>query len=181
MDSHRTEGQDAGMDPHELPRPARPTATRRELLTAGAVTAAAAVTAPLIAIPAHAGDGPASGPGGPYRSQPPDHTLRSLLRQLDSRRVAATIHQLVAFGTRHTLSSQADPVRGIGAATDWVFQQMQSFAAGSGGRMTVEKQSFVQPVAGRIPTPTVITNCIATLRGDTAPDRIYVVTAHLDS
>jgi len=169
------------MDPHESRRAVRPTATRRQLLTAGAATAAAAVTAPLISIPAHAGDGPASGPGGPYRPQPPDHALRTLVRQLDSRRIAATIHRLVAFGTRHTLSSQTDPDRGIGAATDWVFGQMQGFAAGSGGRMTVEKQSFVQPVASRIPTPTVITNCIATLRGTTAPDRIYVVTAHLDS
>jgi hypothetical protein len=169
------------MEHSESLRDVRPTTTRRALLTAGAATAVAAATAPLISIPAYAGDGSPSGPGGPYRSQPPDHDLRGLLRQFDPRRVAATINQLVAFGTRHTLSSQTDPNRGIGAATDWVFNQMQSLAARSGGRMTVEKQSFVQPVASRIPTPTVITNCITTLRGDTAPDRIYVITGHLDS
>ena len=59
---------------------------------------------------------------------------------------------------------------------------MQAIAATSGGRMTVEKQSFVQPVTlPRIPTPTVITNVIATLRGTTSPNRIYVVTGHYDS
>ena len=36
--------------------------------------------------------------------------------------------------------------------------------------MTVELQTFVQPAAPRIPTPTEITNVIATLRG-TKPRR----------
>ena len=31
----------------------------------------------------------------------------------------ATVEKLVSFGTRHTLSSQTDPKRGIGAALDW--------------------------------------------------------------
>jgi hypothetical protein len=39
----------------------------------------------------------------------------------------------------------------------------------------------VQPVSPRIPTPTTITNVVATLRGDASPDRVYVVTAHYDS
>lgn len=169
------------MEDRESPRHVRLTPTRRALLSAGAATAVAATTAPLIAIPAYANDGTPSGPGGPYKAQPPDRELRALLRQLDPRRIAATIDRLVAFGTRHTLSSQTDPVRGIGAATGWVFDQMQAFASASGGRMTVQRQSFVQPAAPRIPTPTQITNCIATLRGDTTPDRIYVITAHLDS
>ena len=47
--------------------------------------------------------------------------------------------------------------------------------------MTVERQSFVQPPASRIPTPTTITNVVATLRGTTNPERVYVVTGHYDS
>jgi Zn-dependent M28 family amino/carboxypeptidase len=47
--------------------------------------------------------------------------------------------------------------------------------------MTVEKQSFIQPVSSRIPVPTQITNVVATLRGDTSPERIYVVSGHYDS
>jgi hypothetical protein len=62
-----------------------------------------------------------------------------------------------------------------------VFGQMQSFAAASGGRMTVQKQSFVQPVSSRIPVPTTITNVIATLKGTASPERFYVITGHLDS
>ena len=95
----------------------------------------------------------------------PDTDLRALLQHVDPRRIQATILRLTQFGTRHTASSQTDPVRGIGAATAWVFAQMQAIAATSSGRMTVQQQTFVQPVANNIPVPTSITNVIATLKG----------------
>jgi hypothetical protein len=158
-------------------------ADRRTFLS---VSAAAAVAAPVLGLgepalahPAAAGSH--QGPGRLVRPQPPDRELRALLREIDARRIEATVKRLAAFGTRHTLSSQDDPVRGIGAARDWIFEQLTGYAAASGGRMTVQKQSFIQPVSNRIPVPTPITNIIATLRGDTAPDRIYVVTGHYDS
>jgi Zn-dependent M28 family amino/carboxypeptidase len=156
--------------------------TRRTFLSAGAVAAAVVTAGPLISSPAFAdGGGAAPGPGGPLHAQKPDRELRKLLAEVDHRRIEATVNRLVAFGTRHTASSQTDPVRGIGAATTWVVQQMQIAAAASGGRMTVERQTFTQPVSPQIPVPTQITNVITTLRGDVSPDRIYVVTAHLDS
>ncbi len=104
-----------------------------------------------------------------------------MLRDVDPGRIQAAVLRLTQFGTRHTASSQTDPVRGIGAATAWVFQQMQAIAATSSGRMTVQQQTFVQPVSNRIPVPTTITNVIATLKGTASPERFYVVTGHLDS
>jgi Zn-dependent M28 family amino/carboxypeptidase len=49
--------------------------------------------------------------------------------------------------------------------------------------MTVEKQSFIQPVGPRIPVPTEITNVIATLHGSQpeSANRIYLVSGPLDS
>ena len=146
--------------------------TRRAFLSATAVTA---VAAPLLGGTALAETDPA------LSRQAPDPGLRAMLREIDPDRIKATILKLVSFGTRHTASSQTDPNRGIGAATNWVFSQMQSFAASSGGRMTVQKQTFVQPVSSRIPVPTTITNVIATLKGTASPERFYVVTGHLDS
>ena len=58
---------------------------------------------------------------------------------------------------------------------------MNSFAANSNGRMTVQQQSFAQPVASNIPVPTTITNVIATIKGTASPERFYVITGHLDS
>jgi hypothetical protein len=116
-----------------------------------------------------------------YQQQQPDNELKQLLAEIDKNQLQATVQQLVSFGTRHTASSQTDPVRGIGAATAWVFSQFQSYAATSGGHMTVQKQSFTQPVSSRIPVPTPITNVIATLTGSVSPSQTYVVVAHLDS
>ncbi|HEX6933726.1 MAG TPA: M28 family metallopeptidase [Streptosporangiaceae bacterium] len=158
--------------------------TRRTFLSASAATA---VAAPLVAQSATASAAPAAGAhaadatkaASSPRNFDPD--LRALLRQIDPQRIQDTIQTLVNFGTRHTLSSQTDPARGIGAATAWVAQQMQSFAAASNGLMTVQQQSFVQPVSSRIPAPTTITNVIATIKGTASPERFYVVTGHLDS
>jgi hypothetical protein len=153
-------------------------ADRRAFLS---VSAAAAVTAPLLggSVPASA----ASGTDDRHRPRPqaPDRVLREILKEIDPRRIEAIVRRLAAFHTRHTLSVQDDPARGIGAARDWIFAEMSRYAAASGGRMTVEKQSFVQPISPRIPEPTTITNVIATLRGDSAPDRVYVITGHYDS
>src|SRR5215813_13394057 len=150
----------------------RVTPSRRTFLSAAAVGAAAV---PLAAVaPASASTPSTSGPSGPGdqpHPQRPDKDLRQLLREVDPDRIEATISKLVSFGTRHTLSVQDDPNRGIGAARDWLFDQFSAIAATSGGRMTVQKQSFVQPVSSRIPTPTVITNVIATLHGTTDPGR----------
>jgi hypothetical protein len=151
--------------------------SRRTFLSA---TAAAAAAAPLVSVIAPASAASASaGPAGNTGNFDP--ALRALIRQIDPNRIQATIEKLVSFGTRHTASSQTDPVRGIGAATAWVFDQMQGFAAASNGNMTVQQQTFVQPVSSRIPVPTTITNVIATLQGTASPQRFYVVTGHLDS
>ena len=72
-------------------------------------------------------------------------------------------------------------MRGIGAARDWIAGEMRRYAEASGGRMTVTVPSYVQPVASRIPAPTVISNVVATLRGDADPDRVYIVSGHYDS
>ncbi|MGC5276318.1 peptidase M28, partial [Escherichia coli] len=46
----------------------------------------------------------------------------------DPARLKATVEKLVSFGTRHTLSSADDPVRGIGAARAWVAGEMTRIA-----------------------------------------------------
>ncbi|WP_345074008.1 M28 family peptidase [Phytohabitans flavus] len=148
-------------------------------------SASAAAAVPLIgggAAPASAsGHGTPAGPGRPIQPQRPGRALRALLDEIDRRRIEAIVRRLVAFGTRHTLSTQDDPVRGIGAARDWIFDELSGYAAASGGRMTVEKQSYTQEAGPRIPVPTVITNVMATLRGTTSPDRVYVISGHYDS
>ena len=112
-----------------------------------------------------------------------NQTIANIVREIDAKNIEHTIRQLVSFGTRNTLSEQNDPKRGIGAARDWLYAEFLKVAEASDGRMTVEKQSFEQPKAARIPQPTVLTNIVATLKGtqSESADRIYVVSGHYDS
>ena len=118
----------------------------------------------------------------PRRTAPVrNRTIANIVREIDARNIEATIRKLVSFGTRNTLSEQNDPNRGIGAARDWLYAEFVKAAAASGGRMTVEKQSYEQAKAPRVPQPTIVTNVVATLKGTQSPDRIYVVSGHYDS
>ena len=126
--------------------------------------------------------------GGGGGQRPPDWRApprdgRAMLGDVRAASLERFDRALVGFGTRHTLSSQTDPNRGIGAARDYIRDQFQRFAARSNGRMSVELQSYVQPPADRVPEPTRITNVIATLQGTDpkSADRVYVVSGHYDS
>ncbi|MFE0022093.1 M20/M25/M40 family metallo-hydrolase [Amycolatopsis sp. NPDC059021] len=152
---------------------------RRAFLAASAALPLAATV--LGGTPAGAVELGDRGPGRPVLPQRPDRELRAILREVDERRVEAIVRKLASFGTRHTLSSQDDPKRGIGAARDWIFAELQRYAAASDGRMIVELQSYIQPPGDRVPVPTRITNVLATLRGTSEPGRVYVVSGHYDS
>src|ERR1044071_7442356 len=98
--------------------------TRRTFLT----VSAAAAAAPLVAGEAAA---------APKTAAVKTRELQAIPREIDPERVEAIVRKLVSFGTRHTLSSQDDPVRGIGAAHDWIHAELQRYAARSAGRMRV--------------------------------------------
>jgi hypothetical protein len=162
------------MDNNAVPARKRP--SRRTFLSA---SAASAVAAPILA---HApGASAAAGRVVTRVHWHPEPDLWQALGEIDTGRIQSIIATLAGFGTRHTASSQTDPNRGIGAAIAYVTGLMQDIAATSSGNMTVQQQTFIQPVAPNIPVPTSITNVIATLQGTASPERFYVVTGHLDS
>ena len=106
-----------------------------------------------------------------------------IVREIDARNIERTIRKLVSFGTRNTLSVQDDPNRGIGAARDWLYSEFLRAAEQAGGRMTVEKQAYEQQKAARVLSPTIVTNIVATLKGNQpeSVSRVYVVSGHYDS
>jgi hypothetical protein len=109
--------------------------------------------------------------------------VAGIVRQIDAHNIERTIRTLVSFGTRNTLSTQTDPKRGIGAAKDWLYGEFMKLRQISGERMQIEQQTFIQPVAPRIPQPTRLTNIVAILPGDLPADRerYLIVSGHYDS
>ncbi len=115
------------------------------------------------------------------KKEKPNSEIVQMLKEISAKNIETTIQKLVSFGTRNTLSEQNNPARGIGAARDYLFAEFQKISADCGNCLAVEKQTFLQPKANRIPEPTNLTNVVATLKGTTDPERVYVVSGHYDS
>jgi len=106
--------------------------------------------------------------------------LHQLAGQVSAERQHATIAKLVGFGTRHTLSDTTSPTRGIGAARRWVAAEFAAMSKDCGGCLTVETPSEVF-TNKRIPKPTPVMDVLAIQRGTTDPERVIVISGHLDS
>ncbi|MCS0613214.1 M28 family peptidase [Massilia kyonggiensis] len=104
----------------------------------------------------------------------------AIVREISPQRIHAYIEKLVSFGTRHTMSETESNTRGIGAARRWIKAELERCGA---GKLDVQFQSHVHPVANRITRPTEIVNVVATLPGTqpASKDRYYVVSGHYDS
>ncbi|KAA0069304.1 M20/M25/M40 family metallo-hydrolase [Rhodanobacter sp. T12-5] len=109
--------------------------------------------------------------------QPALHALANAPSEAELR---ATITRLVGFGTRHTLSDTTSNTRGIGAARRWVKSRFETIAHDCGGCIEVITPS--QMFTGkRAPKPTEVMDVVAIKRGKRDPDRVIVMTGHLDS
>jgi hypothetical protein len=97
----------------------------------------------------------------------------------DPARLKATVEKLVSFGTRHTLSSPDDPVRGIGAARRWVAGELTRLADACNGCITVANvaNTFTGP---RAPNGVEIVDVLGFQQG-LDPKRVIIVGAHIDS
>ena len=117
-------------------------------------------------------------PGEPLGGEQP--LLTALAAQVSADQLKATDTRLVGFGTRHSLSDTVSDTRGIGAARRWVAGQFTTLSQACGGCIVVDtpSQDFTGP---RVPTPTAIVDVVAIQKGTTDPERIVVISAHIDS
>jgi len=113
-----------------------------------------------------------------YPHEPAD--LRALAALPDEAQLRDTVTALVGFGTRHTLSDTASSTRGIGAARRWVKTRFETISRECGGCLQIVTPT--QMVTGkRVPKPTEVMDVVAIKRGSSDPQRVVVMTGHLDS
>ena len=91
-----------------------------------------------------------------------------------------TIAKLVSFGTRHTLSTTADPARGIGAARRWIAGRFTEIGRACGNCLAVETVSTTASGL-RAPDGVRVEDVIAVQKGTSDPDRVVIVQGHVDS
>jgi len=106
--------------------------------------------------------------------------IKALVAEVSAERLQDTDTRLVGFGTRHTLSETASDTHGIGAARRWVASQFQAMSEACGGCLQIQTPS--QTFTGsRIPTPTAVMDVLAIQRGTTDPDRVVIISGHIDT
>ncbi|MFH6989750.1 M28 family metallopeptidase [Flavobacterium collinsii] len=112
-----------------------------------------------------------------------DPEIKKMISEIKAENLEATIHKLVSFGTRHTLSDTKSKTRGIGAAQQWVKAEFDRFALESGGRLTSQIDYFdVKADGKRIAKDSQLGNVMATLKGtDSNDNRVFIISGHLDS
>ncbi len=98
--------------------------------------------------------------------------------EVSEARIQATIERLVAFGTRNTLSNADDPVHGVGAARQWIFNEFKSYSP----RLQVRFDKYrVKKQGQRIFKDVDLYNVIAVLPGKSMPDTQVLISGHYDS
>jgi hypothetical protein len=123
---------------------------------------------------------PAATPAGTPVPAPPMPLLQSIADDVRAEQLRITIAKLVSFGTRHTMSDTQSNTRGIGAARRWVKSRFGEINRHCNGCLQIETPE--QSVTGeRIPAPTAIVDVLAIQRGTGDPDRVIVISGHVDS
>ena len=107
--------------------------------------------------------------------------LREIAAAVSAAEQKATITRLVAFGTRHTFSDTTSPTRGIGAARRWVGERFGAMSKECGGclQIATPEERFTgqrTPKEGG-----VVQDVLAIQRGTTDPERVIVISGHIDS
>jgi hypothetical protein len=115
----------------------------------------------------------------PMAAQPPrvdaDPRIEKIVASISVDRLRQLLTTLASFGTRSTLSDTTSPTRGIGAARQWIFDELRR----SSPKLQVSYDTYHFAPQGRITREIEVRNVMAVLPGRT-PRRIYV-TAHYDS
>lgn len=111
---------------------------------------------------------------------PEQPSLHVIADAVSAGELHATIGKLVGFGTRHTLSDTKSDTRGIGAARRWAKSRFEAISRDCGGCLEIVTPSQVF-TGERVPKPTEIMDVVAIQRGSSDPQRVVVISGHLDS
>jgi len=104
--------------------------------------------------------------------------IQEILEQISEARIKAILEKLEGFGTRNTMSTQDDPVRGVGAARTWILDEFKRYSP----KLQVRFEKFrVKKQGQRVFKDVDLWNVIAVLPGTRMPETQILVSGHYDS
>jgi len=104
-----------------------------------------------------------------------DPRIEEIVASISEQRLKELLTKLVSFGTRNTLSDQTSTTHGIGAARNWILEEMRR----SSEKLRVNFDTHQIAPQGRITSAVDLRNVMAVLPGK-SPRRIYV-SGHYDT
>ncbi len=104
-----------------------------------------------------------------------DPRVMRLVESVSEERLSNILRKLQSFETRSSLSSTASTTRGVGAAREWILQEMRSYSP----KLQVSFDSYLVAKQGRITRDVEMRNVMAMLPGR-SPRRIYI-SGHYDT
>jgi len=108
----------------------------------------------------------------------PDPRIEQLIASVSQVRLERLLRTLVGFGTRNTLSDTSSPTRGIGAARQWIFDELTRTSPKL--QVSFDTHRIKKGAGnGRITQNVELRNVVAILPGR-SPRRLYV-SGHYDS
>ena len=108
----------------------------------------------------------------------PDPRIEKLIASVSPDRLERLLRTLVGFGTRNTLSDTSSPTRGIGAARQWIFDELTRTSPKL--QVSFDTHRIKKGAGnGRITRDVELRNVVAILPGR-SPRRLYV-SGHYDS
>lgn len=114
-----------------------------------------------------------------YKSVNPQ--VSKIVSEVSEQKIAAILEKLGNFGTRNIFSSQDDPVRGVGAARKWIYEQFRSYSP----RLEVSYDQYRLKKdterGSRIQDDVDLYNVVAVLPGTTDKEERIIISGHYDS
>jgi hypothetical protein len=107
--------------------------------------------------------------------------VAKIVSEVSEERVSAILRKLEGFGTRNIFSSQDDPVRGVGAARKWIYEQFRSYSP----RLEVSFDQYRlkkdESRGSRIPEDVDLYNVVAVLPGTINKEERIIISGHYDT
>ena len=113
-----------------------------------------------------------------------DPLIAAAVAQVSADSIRTSIEELVAFHTRHTLSTQSDPDKGIGAAVSYIVRRCEAWARSAEGVRPVPSVTVLRYTGGekggRYDRVLTVPEVMVTIPG-TKGEREILLSAHIDT